>query len=123
MTQVERFESLQDIYVPILQRGEAIGAWLQEPAAEWTPVGTPRELLDANLAAAGRTNPEAVWIGEGAQLPDSARIGPRAVIGAGARVPAHAVVRDALLLPGAQPPDGAALEHAIAYDSEVWRDD
>lgn len=123
MPQVERFESLQDIYVPILQRGEPIGAWLQEPAAEWTPVGTPRELLDANLAAAGRTNPEAVWIGEGAQLPDSARIGPRAVIGAGARVPAHAVVRDALLLPGAQPPDGAALEHAIAYDSEVWRDD
>ncbi len=123
MPPMERFESLQDVYVPILRRGEAIGAWLQEPAAEWTPIGTPQELLDANLAAAARVSPEAVWIGAGAQVPDSARIGPRAVIGAGARVPAQAVVRDSLLLPGAQPPDGEPLEHAIAFDREVWRGD
>jgi NDP-sugar pyrophosphorylase family protein len=123
MPKLEKFESLPDVYIPMLRRGEAIGAWLQDSTADWTPIGTPRELLDANLAAAARQNPDAVWIGAGAQVPASARLGPRAVIGAGARVPDDAIVRDALLLPRAQPPTGARLEGAIAYDTEVWLDD
>lgn len=123
MPELDDFESLRDVYVPMLQRGEAIGAWLQDPAAVWTPVGTPRELLEANLAAAARARPDGVWIGVGAAVPDDARIDPRAVIGAGARLPAGARVRDTLLLPGARPPEGARLERAIAYDDRVWRDD
>jgi NDP-sugar pyrophosphorylase family protein len=123
MPQLDQFESLRDVYVPMLERGEPIGTWLQDPAASWTPIGTPRELLDANLDAAARESGNAVWIGPGAQVPSSAQLGPRAVIGAGARVPAGAVVRDALLLPEARPPSGARLERAIAWETEVWCDD
>ncbi len=119
------FGILDDVYLPLLRAGAPLGAWLQPPEARWTPVGTPRELLDANLAAlADETgDPAGVWIGKGATVADGARVGPRAVIGAGAAVPDGAVVREALLLPGARLQAGARLERAIGYDAQVWRDD
>ena len=119
------FGIVDDVYIPLLRAGGPLGAWLQPSEARWTPVGTPRELLDANLRALGDEtgDPAGVWIGKGAEVADGARVGPRAVIGAGAAVPDGAVVRDALLLPGARLQPGARLERAIGYDTRVWRDD
>ena len=120
MPDAREFESLRDVYVPMLRDGEAIGAWFQDPVAHWTPVGTPRELLDANLAALGS---EPVWLGAGVEIAESAQVGPRAVIGAGVRVPESAQLCETLVLPGAKLVPGARLERAIAWDTEVWRDD
>ncbi len=119
------FGILDAVYIPLLRARRTLGAWLQPPEARWTPVGTPRDLLDANLAALGDEtgDPAGVWIGEGAQVADDARVGPRAVVGAGAAVPDGAVMRDALLLPCARLQAGACLERAIGYDTRVWRDD
>jgi len=118
------FGILEEVYIPLLRAGGTLGAWLQPAGARWTPVGTPRELLEANLSALAEEtgDPDGSWIGAGAQVSEDARIGPRAVIGAGARVPDGAIVRDSLLLPGARLRAGASLERAIAFGDRVWRD-
>ena len=63
-----------------------------------------------------------VWLGAGAHIAGGASVGPRAIIGAGAKLGPGASARDSLLLPGATPPAGLALESAIAHDGEVWVD-
>jgi len=136
------FESMPELYTPLLRRGERIAAWLQPCDAVWWPIGTPRELLDANLraleqavAASGQSvlrDPSAriegevagpAWVGARASVSRGARLGPGSVIGAGAFVPGGAQVRDSLFLPGARPSRGAQFNRVIAHDEEIWRDD
>ena len=131
---------MSDVYAPLLERGEALAAWLQPAESPWWPVGTPRELVDANLRALDRQLEAAegavaaedariegelrgpVWVGSGARVTPGAVAGPRAVIGAGAVLPRGSHATESLLLPGARPEPGARLQRAIAYDNEVWRD-
>jgi mannose-1-phosphate guanylyltransferase/phosphomannomutase len=129
------FEIIPDVYVPALRSGSAIGTWLQPEAETWWPVGTPRELLDANLSALGdslRVHPSAqvagevigpAWIGAAARVARGARVGPHGVVSAGAAIAESARLERSLALPGAEVARGAALERAIAYGDEVWRDD
>jgi NDP-sugar pyrophosphorylase family protein len=140
----EAFETLPDVYLPALQKGERLQCWLQSPECEWSPVGSPRELLDANLGAlramADPSQGEAIsvfvaesarvdgrieapaWIGADAEVAANAQVGPWAVISAGSRVLTGTRVERALLLPGAHPPAGASLSRAIGFAAEVWRD-
>jgi NDP-sugar pyrophosphorylase family protein len=136
------FDSMPDLYTPLLRQGEHVVAWLQPDDAVWWPVGTPRELLDANLLALEQASAEGeravledpsarvegqvsgpAWIGARARVPRGAKIGPGSVIGADALVPEGAHVRDSLFLPGARPGQGTEFNRAIAHDEEVWRDD
>jgi mannose-1-phosphate guanylyltransferase len=136
------FDSMLDLYTPLLRKGEQIAAWLQPDDAVWWPVGTPRELLDANLRALARAvaaggqpvlrDPSArvegqvsgpAWVGAHASVPQGARLGPGSVIGAGATVPDGARVQDSLFLPGSRPSQDTEFNRAIAHDEEVWRDD
>lgn len=136
------FDIVRHVYVPLLQAGQKLGAWIQPTAASWWPVGCPRELLNANLealrlraAAAGDArlivHPDArvegeltapVFIGAGAQVSSGARVGPHAVVGAGAQLPDGSRARESLLLPGARLSASDDLVRAIAFDGEVWRD-
>jgi mannose-1-phosphate guanylyltransferase len=129
------FEIIPDVYVPALRDGITLATWRQPAAATWWPVGTPRELLDANLDAlaalgagidpAARVSGEVqqpVWIGAGAEVASGARVGPRAVVSRGAVIGAGAVLRDSLALPEARVAAGAVLERAVAFGDEVWRD-
>jgi len=134
------FEIIPDVYVPALRDGAPIGTWLQPQSAAWWPVGTPRELLDANLAAlvaetrgdSPRVDASAqvagelvapAWIGAGARVARGARVGPHGVVSAGAVIGEHARLERSLALPGAEVARGAALARAVAHGSEVWRDD
>ena len=135
------FNSMLDLYAPMLRRGDPLCVWLQSPEARWWPVGTPRELLDTNLRALAEALPEAsrlhaaddaridgeiegpAWVGPGAHIAAGARAGPNVVIGAGATLAAGSRACDSLLLHGATPPAGTRLTRAIAFDEEVWRDD
>jgi NDP-sugar pyrophosphorylase family protein len=137
------FSVFEDLYAPMLERGERIGTWLQPPSAAWWPVGSPAELLEANLEALGRlarVEPGVVregesariegdvtgpaWIGAGAYVADGARVGPWTVVGAGAEVPAGWEAEDSLWLPDARPggAQARALRRAVAFDAEVWVD-
>ena len=127
------FEIIPDVFVPILRAGEKIATWLQPSRAAWAPVGTPGELLEANLAAlcGVQVDPTArvqgevagpAWIGARARIAAGARVGPHAVVSADAEVGAGAVLSRALALPGARVAAGASLAGAIAYGEEVWRD-
>ena len=136
------FEVIADAYFPALRAGEQLHTWLQPDECEWTPIGEPRELLDANLAslrrrleaagdtagviddASARIEGEVhgpAWVGQDVFIEAGARVGPWAVVSAGARVPKGACVEHALLLPRAQPPS-SRLAHAIGYGREVWSD-
>lgn len=128
-----------DVYVPMLQRGESITTWQQPQEAAWWPIGQPRELLEANWLALerevgrdgvrvdpaarldGRVHPPA-WVGAGAHVPAGAEVGPWTVVGRGAQVPDDSAWRRALLLPAARPMDQGCVTDAIAYGEEVWRD-
>jgi mannose-1-phosphate guanylyltransferase len=127
------FEIIPDVFVPALRDGQKIATWLQPLGAAWAPVGTPGELLDANLAAltgrhvdsSARVAGEVVgpvWIGAGARIAAGARVGPEAVVSAGAEIGAGASLAQALALPGARVAARAALERAVAFGDEVWRD-
>jgi len=135
----EAFEIIPDVYLPALRDGAAIGTWLQAESDAWWPVGTPRELLDANLAALrhevgsesvraaasarveGRVTGPA-WIGERARVEAGAQVGPQAVLSAGAVVRAGARLEAAVALPGAELRAGESLVRAVAFDGGVWRD-
>jgi mannose-1-phosphate guanylyltransferase len=136
----DEFDIIRDLYVPWIRAGRRIATWLQPARAIWWPVGSPRELLEANLSALqenlasggpeariasdarvdGQVHPPA-WIGPGARIPRGARVGPRAVIGAGSELPESAEIEESLVLPGARPPRGA-LRRAIAFGERVWVD-
>jgi mannose-1-phosphate guanylyltransferase/phosphomannomutase len=131
------FEILPDLYVPALRDGEPFAAWLQPSTARWWPVGSPGELLDANLralretaASAGRISPDAaiqgelvppVWIGAGARVERGACAGPDAVVCRGARLPRGAVLRESLVLPGRRAP-ARELRRAVVHADEGWCD-
>jgi mannose-1-phosphate guanylyltransferase len=134
----------QDLYVPLLREGARVFAAHMDPADAWWPVGTPRELLDANLLALDAeltrrgSPPDAVladssariegqvvgpaWIGPGARVPPGARLGPRVVLDARAEVPDRLAASEMLFLGGSRPQACEPLRRAIAYDREVWRD-
>jgi len=129
------FEILPALYVPALRDGEHLQAWIHPLESRWWPVGSPAELLDANLralrelgASAQRVGSgarvdgeliEPVWIGPGAILEHGACAGPGAIIGGGARVPRGASLRDALVLGGKRAP-AATLSRAIVYADGVF---
>lgn len=136
----ERFEIIPEVWVPALRAERRIASWVQSAGARWWPVGSPRELLDANLEAlqaasktgSARIDPRShvagtvvapAWIGEGAEVEAGARVGPHAVVSRFARVAARARVESSLLLPESRVAAGAELTRAIAFGDEVWRDE
>ncbi len=136
------FDIVRDVYVPMLEREEPLGAAVHLAAARWGPLGTPEELLDANLAAlrerlpAGDVPEEAlhieegarihgdllgpVWIGRGAVLEAEACVGPDVVLGAGCRVERGARVERAVVLPRARVPGDVRLRDAIVGVKGTW---
>lgn len=134
------FQMMTDVYVPALRAGHVLGAVLQDPSQAWWPIGTPAELLDANLRAlrialgadrcevdpsarVGGSLTPPVWIGPGAHVAEGAELGPDVVVGAGAEVPGGLRGRELLFLEGARPNAAGALRRAVAYGSDVWLDD
>ncbi|HXZ86193.1 MAG TPA: NDP-sugar synthase [Myxococcota bacterium] len=131
------FEILPAVYVPALRDGETLQTWLQPVDERWWPVGSPAELLDANLRALRERGARArclgagalvrgaleppVWIGAGAVVEAGASAGPDAVIGRDARVPRGAALRETLLLPGTRAP-ARGLRRAIVHADEAWCD-
>ncbi len=128
-------ELLPHLYVPLLEGGGEIAAAVQPPEQAWWPIGSPAELLDANLRALERAEKQGVldagvhlgararvegelhppvWLGDGASVARGASVGPHALIGAGAEVAPGAQLSEVLALPGARVP-GRALRRAIAF--------
>jgi NDP-sugar pyrophosphorylase family protein len=135
-----RFEIIPELWLPALREGTRISSWVQPGNAHWWPVGSPLELLDANLAALETeirgnglsVDPRAevfgevvgpAWVGAGATVAEGARVGPNAVVSRGARIGPDARLENALALPDATVLAGARLKRAVAYGDEVWRDE
>jgi NDP-sugar pyrophosphorylase family protein len=135
-------ELIPHLYVPLLESGGEIAAALQPPEQAWWPIGSPAELLDANLRALERAEKHGsldggvrlgalarvdgelrppVWIGERASVARGAIVGPHAVIGARAALAAGARVCEALALPDARVAAGE-IRRAVAFGAELWRD-
>jgi NDP-sugar pyrophosphorylase family protein len=94
----------------LLASGLPVSAYLTD--AWWSDIGTPEELLAANLALARG----GVHVYDGSRVAPDARLEGVAVVGPDAVVGAGAVVRDALVLPGAVVPGGRLVEAAIYGD-------
>jgi NDP-sugar pyrophosphorylase family protein len=129
------FDILQDVYVPALQRGERIGALLHPPEARWWPIGSPGDLLRANLlalsdrlgdergadaavhvAADAEVGGEVVgpsWVGPRAEVERGARIGPWVVVEADARLEAGVLLEQVVVLSKARVQSGTALRGAV----------
>jgi mannose-1-phosphate guanylyltransferase/mannose-1-phosphate guanylyltransferase/phosphomannomutase len=106
----------------------------------WNDVGSLREYLQGNLdAITGAVDIEVsgeliesadgigadielegpVLLGEGAEIGDGARLDGPLVIGPGAKVGAGARIKESVLLPGTEVPQGGVLAGAIAGNAEV----
>ena len=106
------FDIAGELIPLLLGRGDPVAAY--ETAAWWSDVGDPAELLAANLELAGDAH-----VLPGCEIAVDARIEPPAVVGPRARVGEGAVVRRALVLPGAEVPAGAVVEDRIHGSCDV----
>jgi mannose-1-phosphate guanylyltransferase len=86
----------------------------------WLDVGTPERYLEATwdiLEGTVETTVEAtgpgIYVGRGAEVAESALVGPRAVIGAGCTLEPGAEVRDSVLLHDCRIGEGARVEGSI----------
>jgi NDP-sugar pyrophosphorylase family protein len=135
MPDTPNFDIVRHVYVPELRNGAQLAAFVQPPDARWVPVGTPADLLDANLAAlshwadgraagdqavhigAGasiRGELEApVWIGAQARVGSGARVGPGVILGTGAQVGEGARLERVVVLSGSRLPPGRVLRDAV----------
>jgi mannose-1-phosphate guanylyltransferase/mannose-1-phosphate guanylyltransferase/phosphomannomutase len=106
----------------------------------WNDVGSLKEYLQGNLdVITGAVNVEMagellesanglgpdvelegpVLLGEGAQVGEGARLDGPLVIGPGSRIGSGAQLKESVLLPGTEVPDGGLLAAAIAGNGEV----
>jgi NDP-sugar pyrophosphorylase family protein len=106
------FDIAGELIPLLLQHGMPVAAY--ETDAPWSDIGTPEELLAANLAAAG----DAVLACGGSDVARDALVEAPAVIGPDARVGSRAVVRRALVLPGADVASGTVVEDRIHGSGE-----
>jgi NDP-sugar pyrophosphorylase family protein len=97
------FDIAGELIPSLLAAGMPVASY--ETDAWWSDVGDPAELLAANLHFAHVAEPCAIAAG--------AEVEPPAMIGPYSRVEAGAVVRRALVLPGATVPGGVVVEDAI----------
>ena len=108
-------DNARDLVPALLRAGLPVSAY--ETEARWSDIGTPEELLRANLERAA---------GETLVLPGCEVAGAvqRSVVGPGAVVGEGAVVRDAVVMPGATVPPGAVVENELFGDpravAEAW---
>jgi NDP-sugar pyrophosphorylase family protein len=100
------FDIAGELIPALLARGDHVAAY--ETGAWWSDIGDPDALLAANLALAGGAE-----VLPGCELAPDVEIEGPAVIGPYARVGAGAVVRRALVLPGAVVGAAAVVEDRI----------
>ena len=129
------FDIVQEVYIPLLRRGERLGTLLHPATARWWPIGTPADLLQANLAALSEQigageGPSAkvhaapnarvggkiigpAWVGGNAEIHSGAQVGPWVVVGAGACIEPEARLARAVVLSEARVERGTAVHEAI----------
>ncbi len=104
-----------EVFPTLIQDGALVHGF--DAGAYWLDLGTPEQYLRAHFdLLAGRvrgTSYDAPWVGPGASVDPTARIGRSVVIGETARVGARAEVEDAVLLPGAQVDEDARVVRSI----------
>jgi NDP-sugar pyrophosphorylase family protein len=97
------FDIAHDLIPALLDAGMPVAAF--ETDAWWIDIGDPAELLAANLDMAR--------VAEPCEIAADAQVEMPSMIGPHSRVGARAVVRGALVLPGAVVPDDAAVDGTI----------
>lgn len=143
------FDSMVDVYVPLLRQGIRLSTSLQSRSACWWPAGTPSELLDANLEALkglpevqygngqdprnsiylglkSRVEGEIegpAWIGNAAVVEAGGRAGPWIVLSPGSRVASGARIERSLALPGAVVEANGPLREVIIGCEGMWMRD
>jgi mannose-1-phosphate guanylyltransferase len=120
------------VYPPLMAAGAVRGLVVE---GYWNDLGTPARYLEASrdvllgrvpLARFARADPLAgsrdlatgVRVGAGATFGDGARLVAPCFVGAGAHVPAGAVIEDAVLWEGTALAAGERVAHAIAAGSD-----
>ncbi len=86
----------------------------------WMDIGTHErylqatwDILEGRVGSEVRPTAPGLFLGEGAVVADSARVGPRAVVSAGCAVGAEAVVIDSVLLDGCSIGAGARVSGSV----------
>lgn len=104
-----------EVFPALIGSGSSVYGF--DAGAYWLDLGTPEQYLRAHVdLLAGRVRGmsyDAPWVGPGASVDPSARLGTSVVVGHGARVGARAEVDEAVLLGGAQVEDGARVVRSI----------
>jgi mannose-1-phosphate guanylyltransferase len=104
-----------EIFPRLIRDGAAVYGF--ETDAYWLDLGTPEQYLRAHVdllegRVRGSSYP-APWVGAGATLDPTARIGRPVAIGAGARVGPRGQLEEAVLMAGAVVEEGAHVERSI----------
>jgi len=119
----EAFGHLDDWWAPALARGRTdVRAHVAGPAeVVWEPVGTPAELLAANLAALSLSylDLDAASRRAGAVVACGADGRPDLVLGAGARLGRGARLHRAVVFAGERVPDGLRAEGGV-FAGGAW---
>lgn len=110
-----------EVFPALIREGAAVYGF--DAGAYWLDLGTPEQYLRAHLdLLEGKlrgVSYESPWIGPGASLDLTSRVGRSVVIGEGARVGAGAEVDEAVLLAGAVVEGGARVVASIVGPGAV----
>jgi len=101
----EEYDSIRDVYAPMIAAGEKIGGFLFE--GEWIDIGSARRLLDATLAAL----PEEGIVPHPAAV-EGSRV-RRSLLSPGAIVGRNCHLEDVVFIGGAEIGDGSRLRRCI----------
>src|SRR6185295_14980654 len=117
----ERADIVRDLYIPMLEEGERIGALVD--AGRWHDLGTPQRFLEGVLDWARADWPARLW--RRSWISPKAVLEPRvkarrSAVEPGARLGAGARVERSVLLPGAQVGEGSVVRESIlGFDAAV----
>jgi NDP-sugar pyrophosphorylase family protein len=135
MPETTSFDIVRHVYVDAVGRGDRLGVFLHPQGARWLPVGTPGDLLEANLQAlsgwlamqdegerAVHVAPGAqirgdlvgpAWVGPKAEVEAGSRVGPWTVLGTDVRVGREAQLERVVVLSGSRVPPEEVVRRAI----------
>ena len=105
----------EEIFPALIRDGAAVFGF--ETDAYWLDLGTPEQYLRAHVdllegRIRGSSYP-APWVGDGASIDPSARVGRKVAVGRGARVGPEARLDEAVVMSGASVEAGALVERSI----------
>ncbi len=103
-------------YRAMIEKGLPVASFLAEHQ-QWHDIGNPQSYLETNFAAL--SDPTSPLIDPSAQIGENCSLEAPCIIGAEAKIGAHSIIKESVILPHATIPPRSHLKKAIVTPSQI----